>query len=441
MTIRGSLKIGLSMITSSLAFPIVLGFTDAGWLEQLAVISFFCLLGVSASMMRFSSYLIIFILIGIGFAILPQWPDEAALSKAGQFVLVFGCLVPVLALVRATATTMPSVASTQNRLGQLPAPATASGLQVTSHMLGGVLNIGTFALISASLPQNADEKRRKIAAEATLRGMNAAVLWSPFFVSFAVAGAYLPSGYAAGAILAGIITALCFLLLSLAAEAKSVTAINLFQSMRPLAPIASRLVVIFLAVSCIGVMFNLTALLAVILSMPLLCMVQMARRPDNIIQIWQAYCRYQRSGGDELVIISTSMIIAVLASDAPVLISVLQSIWGEQPAIWLKIAILPVVVWAASVAGVHPVISSAPLLAFFAPSLTSFDAIFVMQAHMIGWAAGTMTSFSSMSVITVAEQFSLRPMQLAFGRNLYYSAALAAGGGGVWALVYLLLSG
>lgn len=439
MNIRGSLKIALSILTSLLAFPLVLGFIDWAVLEITAIGSFFLLLLVASSMMRLSSYVIIAVLIGIGGIILPQWPDFIAIAKAGNFVLVFGCLVPILALVRATATTMPSVRQTQDRLGNLPAQATSSGLQFTSHMLGGVLNIGTFALISASLPKTADTMRRKLAAEATLRGMNAAVVWSPFFVSFAVAGAYLPLDYATWAILAGIVTALMFLGVSLVIDAGSFRRVNLIASLRPLAPIASRLVVIFISVICIGMVFELTALLAVILTMPLLCIVQMMRRPETISKIWHAFCHYQKCSGDELVIISTSMIIAVFASDAPILASLLQVIWGEQPAIWLKILVLPIVVWGASIAGVHPVISSAPLLAFFAPSLSSFDAIFVMQAHMIGWAAGTMTSFSSMSVITVAEHFNLRPIQLAFGKNLAYSAGLAIGGGILWAGIYILL--
>ena len=45
-----------------------------------------------------------------------------------------------------------------------------------------------------------------------------------------------------------------------------------------------------------------------------------------------------------------------------------------------------------------------------------------------------------MSVITVADQFQLRPAQLAFGRNLIASGGLAVGGGGLWALVYLILT-
>jgi hypothetical protein len=59
---------------------------------------------------------------------------------------------------------------------------------------------------------------------------------------------------------------------------------------------------------------------------------------------------------------------------------------------------------------------------------------------MIGWSTGTMSSIASMSVITVADQFQLRPAQLAFGRNLIASGGLAVGGGGLWALVYLILT-
>ncbi|MDG1030529.1 MAG: hypothetical protein P8P76_06835, partial [Alphaproteobacteria bacterium] len=74
------------------------------------------------------------------------------------------------------------------------------------------------------------------------------------------------------------------------------------------------------------------------------------------------------------------------------------------------------------------------------PHLTVFDAMFIMQGHMIGWSTGTMSSIASLSVITVADQFGLRPAQLAFGRNLMASGGLAIGGGGLWALVYIILT-
>jgi hypothetical protein len=42
------------------------------------------------------------------------------------------------------------------------------------------------------IPQNAKDEIRQAAGEAAIRGMNTAVLWSPFFVSFAVGQLYLP---------------------------------------------------------------------------------------------------------------------------------------------------------------------------------------------------------------------------------------------------------
>jgi len=434
-------KLWLSVITALCGFPVILGISDALWLELLAIILFTSLVLLTATLMRRSSYVIILVLVVIGIAILPSVPEIPELRKAGHFVLVFGCLMPVLTLIRATAMSMPSVWQTQKRLAELPPMASASGLQLTAHILGGVLNIGTFALMSASMPQDADDDRRRIAAEAALRGMNSAVIWSPFFVSFAVGSAYLPAGFQTGAIMAGIVTASLFFFVNLLITAFAGGSFALIASLRPLAPIASRLAIIFICVIVIGYQFNLTALLAVIVSMPILCAVQILRRPETARQIQHHFSALQRSGGDEFVIISISMIIAALAADSPVLGSVLMTIFGEQPEVWMKVWMLPTIVWFCSLAGVHPVISSAPLLAFFAPMITPFDAIFVMQAHMIGWAAGTMTSFSSMSVVTVAEQFSLRPMRLAFGRNLFYSALLAIGGGGLWAGVYSLMAG
>ena len=45
----------------------------------------------------------------------------------GRYVLIFTALLPTMALVRATASLMPSVHRTQDALGQLPASATSGG--------------------------------------------------------------------------------------------------------------------------------------------------------------------------------------------------------------------------------------------------------------------------------------------------------------------------
>ena len=92
--------------------------------------------------------------LAIGWLVLPEWPDWGTYQKqTGSFVLIFACLMPTMTLVRATAMTMPSVRRTQDRLAALPPEHTASGLQLTSQMLGAVMNVGAFALVSAALPK------------------------------------------------------------------------------------------------------------------------------------------------------------------------------------------------------------------------------------------------------------------------------------------------
>ena len=438
LSVLGSVKVILSLMCWALSLPLILSLTDIETVANTALSIFIGILLLSAMRLRLQSVIILLALLLIGWLILPALPSVDQLLEAGSFVLIFACLLPTLTLVRATALTMPSVMETQRRLGRLPAKASASGLQLASHVLGGVMNIGAFALIATSLPQTAGLERRQVAAEAALRGMNGAVLWSPFFISFAVADIYLPPGISFGAIMLGLVTAGLFFLVTSALAAPAGERFAVLDAMQPLRPIIPRLLVAVSAVILLSLVTGFTALLAVVTTMPLLCVIQMFRRPQTAKQIAQTFWSLQKGSGDELVIISTSMVIASLAADTPLLSMMLDGLFGQAPAIWLMIWGLPILVWLASIFGVHPVISAAPLLAYFAPSLTVFDAIFVMQAHMIGWAAGTMTSFSSLSVVLVGELFKLPTSILSVGRNLWASGGLAFMGGGLWSTVWLL---
>ena len=76
---------------------------------------------------------------------------------AGRYVLIFTALLPTMALVRATASTMPSVQRTQRSLAQLPTSASASGFQIAANILGSVINTGSLAILSAAVPQHAND--------------------------------------------------------------------------------------------------------------------------------------------------------------------------------------------------------------------------------------------------------------------------------------------
>ena len=42
----------------------------------------------------------------------------------------------------------------------------------------------------------------------------------------------------------------------------------------------------------------------------------------------------------------------------------------------------------------------------------------LMQAHLVGWAGGTMSSVASLSILTCSNMFQVESRKLAFGPNL-----------------------
>lgn len=397
--------------------------------HSIALVLFLLFISLICFKLKKQSFIIIVALLVIGWTITEEVPSWGQLKNSSEFVLIFACLIPTLTLVRSTAMTMSSVTETQKSLASLDSASSANGIQLTSHMLGGIINVGTFALVAVALPQDADTRRRYISGTATLRGMNSAILWSPFFLSFAVASVYLPEGFAAGAITLGVFNAVIFLLITQIIFSPKESNISILQSLLPLKPIALRLVVIIVSVIVTSALIGLTALSAVCVAMPALCIFQFLRRPNKIKDVFKNFNNLQKNSGDEVVIISLSMLIASQLGQADQITAVLASFFGMAPDVKMILFILPFLVWASSVIGIHPVISSAPLLAFIAPSLTVYDAAFVAQAHMIGWSTGTMVSFASLSTIIAAENFKISSAKVSFGVNFLIAAGLAIGGG------------
>ena len=397
--------------------------------HSIALVLFLLFISLICFKLKKQSFIIIVALLVIGWTITEEVPSWEQLKNSSEFVLIFACLIPTLTLVRSTAMTMSSVTETQKSLASLDSASSANGIQLTSHMLGGIINVGTFALVAVALPQDADTRRRYISGTATLRGMNSAILWSPFFLSFAVASVYLPEGFAAGAITLGVFNAVIFLLITQIIFSPKESNISISQSLLPLKPIALRLVVIIVSVIVTSALIGLTALSAVCVAMPALCIFQFLRRPNKIKDVFKNFNNLQKNSGDEVVIISLSMLIASQLGQADQITAVLASYFGMAPDVKMILFILPFLVWASSVIGIHPVISSAPLLAFIAPSLTVYDAAFVAQAHMIGWSTGTMVSFASLSTIIAAENFKISSAKVSFGVNFLIAAGLAIGGG------------
>ena len=418
------IKLILTIFCWLAVLPIVYGFNFGINYNFFIIVVYALLLLIMFIFSRFTTKIIICVLFSATYLILQDLPSEESFWKAGNFFIIFSAFLPSLWLLRSTAITMPSVAKTQNLLSNLVSTKILSGIQVTSHVLGGVINIGTFPLLSAVIPKNAKYKMRQSSGEAAIRGMNTAVLWSPFFVSFAVGQLYLPSQSAWLGIIFGLLVALLFNLISMRFLIGKFTLNYLIEAISCVKPIFPRLLILSISVLAVGQIFDKTALNAIVIVIPILVIVQMLRRPETIKSIISNLNNLILKSGDEMLLISVSMFLGSILSGSAEIQNFMSNNIGNNFPFWAMIILLPLIVWIFGLIGIHPIITSAPILSLFGPLLSLWEAAFLMQAHLIGWCAGTATSFTSLSVLTTAENFRLHISKLVLGPNLFATGCL-----------------
>ena len=158
---------------------VLFGPESNAWVDM-GVIGYAGFVVLTLSRLRRDTVLILLVLVLVGWFLLDHRPTSDEWWAAGRYVLIFTALLPTMALVRATASTMPSVRRTQQSLAQLPVSASASGFHLAANIFGSVINTGSLAILSAAIPPDADAERRRLAAESALRGMVTAAAWSPF---------------------------------------------------------------------------------------------------------------------------------------------------------------------------------------------------------------------------------------------------------------------
>ncbi len=394
---------------------------------------------ISLPLINRGSVLIIAFLGLLGVLILPDL-TRADLEGAGRYILIFAGLVATMILAKTTAQTMPSVVRTQNALAQLPSENRAVGLQLAGHAFGGVINTGAFAMLSAALPPTADHQSRKDAALAALRGMNSSVVWSPFFVSFAVGQVFIDARSAWLAIGVGVLTSLTFALVTLPIFTPKLTFAKIRASLACLKPVSSRLLFVLVSVLLVALVFDLTALSAVVAVMPVIIIIQFIRQPQNIRAIVTTSHQALNKVSDDIVVISAAMILGFLVTRTNAVAPFLSMLTADVFPAYIALITTPVVMCLASFVGIHPVITSTFLLSLFSGDGSDAPGFLLMQAHMIGWAAGTMSSLASLSVISCSTLYRIPTRELALGANMYAALGFASFGGVMLVVIDVVLA-
>ena len=379
-------------------------------------LSFFFVL--TFSQLKKESITIIIILFIVAFFLLDQFPSFEDFLSAGRFTLVFAALLPTMTLVRSASLKVKSVKNTQDLLRNLPTSISTSGFQIASHFFGSVINTGTFSILSAALPENSDKNYRKTIAEACLRGMNTSATWSPFFVAFAVGQAFIDTTNSWIAMACGILVGILFNFVSLPVFANGSTLNKIKYSLACLSPVFPLLTLIMLSVLSVSVFFDFTALSAVVLVMPVLIVTYLLLNIKNFYEIYSHTKSWLLSSSDDITIICIAMLVGYLISRSNSINNyslLLESAFFPS---WSLLALTPLIITVFSFMGIHPVITSTIALSLLTTTQTDIHPALMMQAHLVGWAAGTMSSVASLSVLTCSNLFQVESHKLAFGPNL-----------------------
>ena len=385
------------------------------------------------------SFTIIIILVVVAFFLLDQFPSFEDFLSAGRFTLVFAALLPTMTLVRSASLKVKRVKNSQDLLRNLPTSISTSGFQIASHFFGSVINTGTFSILSAALPENSDKNYRKAIAEACLRGMNTSATWSPFFVAFAVGQAFIDKTNSWIAMACGILVGMLFNLVSLPVFAYGSTLNKIKYSLACLSPVFPLLTIIMFSVLSVSLFFDFTALSAVVLVMPVLIVIYLLFNLKNFSEVYSNTKSWLLNSSDDITVICIAMLVGYLISRSNSIndyILLLDSAFFPS---WSLLAVTPLIITVFSFMGIHPVITSTIALSLLTTAQIDIHPALLMQAHLVGWAAGTMSSVASLSVLTCSNLFQVESRKLAFGPNLLTAVIFSLSSGVLLSFVNSLI--
>ena len=396
---------------------------------DIGVYSFSIFFLLTLPFLRKQSFIIVIILISLCCFLFNKSPSYDEIFLGIRYTLIFAGLIPTMGLVRAAAIRLESVKKTQDLLVKLPSDISSSGFQITGHLSGSVINTGVFAILAAAIPENSNNKYRQKVAEASIRGMASSATWSPFFFAFAVGQVYVDISSSWIGLSLGLITSIFFTSLSLLFINSNLSISKLKISINCLQPVFIHLSIIMTLVISMALLFKLTALSAVIIVMPILVFLQCFFNPSVIKLITNDTFFSMKNNIDDVIIISFAMLIGYFATQSDISdLSLINTSLKFMP-VWMVLIFIPLSMTAISLFGIHPVITSTLLLPVFTSEIFEINLALIMQAHLIGWCAGTMSSIASLSVITCSNLFRIPSFKLAFGINIYIAILFSLLGG------------
>jgi len=132
---------------------------------------------------------------------------------------------------------------------------------------------------------------------------------------------------------------------------------------------------------------------------------------------------------DDIIVISFAMLIGYLISRSDSINDLNLFFYSSIFTSWSLLVLMPLFITILSFIGIHPIVTSTIALSLLTSVDSEIHPALLMQAHLVGWAGGTMSSIASLSTLTCSNLFQVEPKQLAFGPNLLTAVAFSLSSG------------
>jgi len=347
-----------------------------------------------------------------------QW---AAIENGLTRAAIFPAFLATIVLLRATADQRPEIGVARQLFTALDRERRDSGLVVGGFLVGSILQVGVFAIMAPILGRNAPANERREVFVAAMRGMALVPLWSPFVVGMAVASQYLPKVPLWQIMSLGLgLSAFCIVLSIVFFDRKGGLK-ALWQSLMTLAPVAPPIAIAALLVVGTAIGTGFSTLQALVLAMPLPCLLAVALAPGGSIPnaLKATGQRLTRIGPETAILTFATTLGGVFEAALPNM-GLLDWLQGLKLSPTVIIFFVIMFMNLMGLLAIHSIVSGTILLVLFTNIPTGLSDLVFMQALLTGWGLNTAISLSSLSIVTGATMFELPMTRLISWSNIIY---------------------
>jgi hypothetical protein len=394
---------------------------DANFVSTAAVLLISAYLLISLFQSRLLTVFLTLTLILSALALSIYYGRIDALWLGLERSVLFAAFLPTLSLLRTTARGDARLENYRRRLDHVSSEARPVWIVSGAFGLASVLSVGSSAVFSSLIADNAPEKQRVAQARANICGASLAVIWSPFFVALAVVSDFLPDVPLLALMGSGVLISSVALITATKVYARDEPFWTLLQAVSALSGFALPIGAVTALVVAIRAVSPLSTIETMLLVLPVLCLGYLAVR--GMMRVWTArrdVWAAMTVMHDDVATVAAAMIFGTLLGATPLLESLVPV---AALAVLPNFVIVAVCIATMALLGflaVQPLVAGTLSLIAFTSIGADISELAIGLSVLMGWSASSMLSISSLQVRVAAAQYNVRPEQLVIGRNLVF---------------------